>query len=246
MQVTIPTEFLEAAHATSLGDLESVLVRFAQKRDFEIVSAVMVIDGEAFGDGAQFLSVGNIPEAFYSAHKNVDNSRRDPVLQAVKRQTTPVMWDRGTYQRAGADDLWEEQAPFGFKQGVGLAMHPFPGRHYLLGMNGPDPVAADAQARGRLLDELQLMALCSQNAAMRLMKAPEPVAPEVYLTPRERDVLSWTARDKSAWVVGQLLGVSEHTVAFHLKNAMRKLGCATKHSAATKALKLGLISVPSR
>ena len=246
MLATIPTEFLEAAHAASLGDLESVLVRFAQQRDFEIVSAVMVIDDDGNGDAAQFLSVGNIPEAFYTAHKNLDNSRRDPVLQAVKKQSTPIMWDRSTYQQAGADDLWEEQAPFGFKQGVGLAMRPFPGRHYLLGMNGPDPLTSDAQLRGRLLDELQLMALCSQNAAMRLMKAPEPEGPDLHLTPRERDVLAWTARDKSAWVVGQLLGVSEHTVAFHLKNAMRKLGCATKHSAATKALKLGLISVPSR
>jgi DNA-binding CsgD family transcriptional regulator len=94
--------------------------------------------------------------------------------------------------------------------------------------------------------ELQLMAVYSQEAALRLIRLPDPEEEAVNLTTRERDVLAWTLEDKSAWVVGKLLNISEHTVAFHLKNAMRKLGCATKHSAAAKAVRLGLISAPKR
>lgn len=244
MLATIPTEFLEAANATTLQDLQSALVRFAHQRDFATVSAAMVVDQPE--GAAQFVSVGNIPEAYYKAHKDPDNSRRDPVLKALKCQTVPVVWNRRTYQQAQAEDLWEEQAPHGFCEGMGLAMHPYPGRHYLLGVNGPDPLPRNSETRGALLQELQLMALCSQNAAMRLIQLPEPEQPAVQLTMREQDVLSWTAQDKSAWVVGQLLHISEHTVAFHLKNAMRKLGCSTKHSAAAKAMRLGLIAAPRR
>jgi DNA-binding CsgD family transcriptional regulator len=239
----IAAEYLEARDAASLLDLEGALIRFAQRRDFATVSAVVVVDQP---DGeATFVSVGNIPEAFYAAHKNRDNSRRDPVLQAVKHQTLPVVWDQNTYVKAGASDLWEEQAPFGFHQGIGLAMHAS-GLHYLLGVNGPGRLPGSVDALTSLVAELQLMAVYSHDAALRLIRVPEPEEDSVSLTARERDVLTWTLEDKSAWVVGKLLSISEHTVAFHLKNAMRKLGCATKHSAAAKAVRLGLITPPRR
>ena len=239
----IANEYLDAAQAGDLPALEGALIRFAQRRDFATVSAVVVLD-QGEGD-AQFVSVGNIPADFYAAHKHVDNSRRDPVLQAVKHQTLPVVWNQRTYVSAGAGDLWEEQAPYGFQQGIGLAMHT-PGRHYLLGVNSPGRLPEDVQALTQLVAELQLMAVYSQEAALRLIRQPEPADEAVSLTARERDVLAWTLEDKSAWVVGKLLNISEHTVAFHLKNAMRKLGCATKHSAAAKAVRLGLVASPRR
>ena len=46
---------------------------------------------------------------------------------------------------------------------------------------------------------------------------------------------------KTAWEVGNLLGISERTAVLHLQTAMRKLGCVNKHQAVLKALRLGLI-----
>ena len=46
---------------------------------------------------------------------------------------------------------------------------------------------------------------------------------------------------KSAGDVAQILGLSEHTVVFHLRNVARKLDASTKHQAVLKALALGLI-----
>ena len=48
-------------------------------------------------------------------------------------------------------------------------------------------------------------------------------------------------RGKTAWETGQILGVSEATVAFYLRNARSKLGCKCKHQAVLRALSLGLI-----
>ncbi len=39
------------------------------------------------------------------------------------------------------------------------------------------------------------------------------------------------------------LGISEHTVKFHLGGAMTKLGAASRAEAVASALRLGLISV---
>lgn len=237
---------MEAAHAGDLQSLEGALIRFAQRRDFATVSAVVVLDQPA-GD-AEFISIGNFPDGFENVHRDASASRRDPLLQTLKHQTVPlpIFWDQRTYTVAGAGDLWEEQAAWGYRSGIILAMHLAHGRHFLLGVDGPDDMPEAVDARTQLVAELQLMAVYSQDSALRLLQAPDLREPAPALTMRERDVLAWTLEDKSAWVVGRLLNISEHTVAFHLKNAMKKLGCATKHSAAAKAARLGLIKPLSR
>jgi DNA-binding CsgD family transcriptional regulator len=61
------------------------------------------------------------------------------------------------------------------------------------------------------------------------------------LSGREKTCLSWTARGKSSWETGRILCISENTVIFHIKNAMRKLGTNSRTLAAFKAVQLGLI-----
>jgi len=61
------------------------------------------------------------------------------------------------------------------------------------------------------------------------------------LSDREKACLSWTALGKSSWEIGRILAISESTVVFHIKNAMKKLGTNNRTLAAVKAMKLGLI-----
>jgi DNA-binding NarL/FixJ family response regulator len=61
------------------------------------------------------------------------------------------------------------------------------------------------------------------------------------LTDRESEVLTWAARGKSSSGIAVILRISERTVNFHIDNAMRKLGVATRIQAAVKAAMLGLI-----
>ena len=64
---------------------------------------------------------------------------------------------------------------------------------------------------------------------------------ELRLTERELQVLTWVARGKSSSDIATILGISERTVNFHLDNAMRKAGVATRVQAAVKCALLGLI-----
>ncbi len=61
------------------------------------------------------------------------------------------------------------------------------------------------------------------------------------LTERELETLTWAARGKSSADVAVILGISERTVNFHLDNAMRKVGVATRVQAAVKCAMLGII-----
>ena len=68
-----------------------------------------------------------------------------------------------------------------------------------------------------------------------------PKPPKVSLTEREIEALAWSARGKSSTDIAVLMSVSERTVNFHITNAMRKLGVATRIQAAVKASIAGLI-----
>jgi DNA-binding CsgD family transcriptional regulator len=68
----------------------------------------------------------------------------------------------------------------------------------------------------------------------------------VLISDRERDCLSWTAQGKSSWDIGAILSISESTVNFHIKNAMRKLETGSRTVAVIKAMRHGIIDLPSR
>jgi DNA-binding NarL/FixJ family response regulator len=63
----------------------------------------------------------------------------------------------------------------------------------------------------------------------------------IHLTDREREALTWSARGKSSCEIAEILRISERTVNFHVDNAMRKLGAASRIQAAVKSALLGLI-----
>jgi DNA-binding response OmpR family regulator len=57
----------------------------------------------------------------------------------------------------------------------------------------------------------------------------------VGLREREVEALTWAARGKTFWEIGEILGLSKRTIEFHLDNARRKLGVATRTQALIKA-----------
>lgn len=63
------------------------------------------------------------------------------------------------------------------------------------------------------------------------------------LSAREMEVLKWCAAGKSNWSIGEILGISEHGVDYHMRNILRKLDADTRITAVVKALHSGLISL---
>lgn len=101
------------------------------------------------------------------------------------------------------------------------------------------------------LQRLKLMMLPQGSAAgqVHTMEGPgrrlDHVEPSeqcnIRLTQREKDVMRWTMEGKTAWETGHILGIAERTAVLHINNAMHKLGCPSKYTAAFKAHQLGLI-----
>lgn len=61
---------------------------------------------------------------------------------------------------------------------------------------------------------------------------------DIALTPRETEVLSWVAKDKTNRDIADILGMSPRTVNKHLEHIFEKLGIETRSAASALATKL--------
>ncbi len=65
------------------------------------------------------------------------------------------------------------------------------------------------------------------------------------LSAREIECLDWSAQGKTSAEIGIILGISQRTVYFHLKNAATKLGVYTTRHAIRQAFMMGILK-PSK
>lgn len=75
---------------------------------------------------------------------------------------------------------------------------------------------------------------------------PEPTGDEVFneaLTPREAEVLQLLADGSGNREIAARLGISEHTIKFHIRSILGKLGAASRTDAVARGLRSGLIEL---
>jgi LuxR family quorum-sensing system transcriptional regulator CciR len=164
----------------------------------------------------------------------------DPCLLLAPGRLRPYTWaDMTTCVRLTTRQrrLFTESREAGLHNGVCIPVHGPLGESYVVSLATGRSIG-DGTAE---LGTLQILANQLQLAYTDLARGGD-AAPKVHLTDRERECLTWTARGKSAWSISRILGVSEHTVQFHLKGTMKKIGAGNRVQAVVTALRLGLIA----
>ena len=94
-----------------------------------------------------------------------------------------------------------------------------------------------AVAGGLIAVQPRAFAGASLNAALSQGRKPDTER----LTTREIDVLGELARGVANKTIAGRLGISEHTVKFHVASIFSKLGVASRTEAVTQGVRLGLI-----
>ncbi len=149
------------------------------------------------------------------------------------------------------DDI-ESMAPAGTRERAHLSAYRAAGVHNGLGMQAFGPkgrngiFAIDLDPDVRRLPPRVLGALRFACQAMHLRYCEllmRELGEVPVLSTREAEVLSWVARGKTNGSIGDILGISAHTVDAHLRRIYLKLGVADRISAALKGLGFGLISL---
>ena len=70
-----------------------------------------------------------------------------------------------------------------------------------------------------------------------------PPQPLGELTARETEVLRFLAEGAANKDIAQRLGISDHTVKFHISAILAKLGAASRTEALTLGIRMGLITI---
>jgi two-component system NarL family response regulator len=112
------------------------------------------------------------------------------------------------------------------------------------GLRGCLPKTASAEelaTAARQVADGELVLPATATTALLQQLGREPVVDS--LTQREVQVLRSVAAGQTNKAIALKLGISEHTVKFHLGSAMSKLGAASRAEAVATAIQKGLISL---
>ena len=108
--------------------------------------------------------------------------------------------------------------------------------------------AADLDALRRRLADVPNLEIVDRvdraEMVMSLPAAPRPLEPLIEaLTAREHDVLALVADGLPNREIAGALGISEHTVKFHLASIFGKFAVSTRTEAVQRGLRLGVIEI---
>ncbi len=235
-------DFIEKTNSVkTVSEVFSVLEKtMANGYGYSRVAFGTLSDREICADGLPEPAVAlNYPPDWIRHYHENDYGSFDPIVTLTPSMRYPFIWDRLSKMvelEPRQELLLQESKEAGLHEGLSIPIHgPF-GDCFVVSLaswdGGTDP--------DRHLSEFQVIASQFHMAYMSLLK-PVMETP-VRLTPREGECLVWSARGKSTWAIGEILKISEHTVKFHLANAMGKLGTTNRVIAVVKALRRGLIA----
>ncbi len=189
----------------------------------------------------------------------------DACIQQARRTNRPFSWGDVQFPRRqrgykpGAIKTMEASTDHGFKQGLVIPFHFVDdlGRVHssVCTLFWKDNVTDFRKITSLAGQEIHLLLIywMQQSIDARKIESSGERAPLVdrigggqegiWLTDRERDVLAWAARGKTAAETADILTISSETVVSHIKNATTKLKAGNKTHAVAKSVVLGLIDI---
>lgn len=233
--------FHYAAQAESSEDVRDVLIRFKGLFPFDhlLGGLARLSPSGKFEGFSNVVNVSYPDEWLYLYWKN-GYADIDPVFRAASHSPGTQIW-RQTYRSATSkDELDFIETARGFGLGDGIttsSVDPTCGLATFYSFAGGEGVDAERYA--------QLVHYLGHHLHLALLRTARKNAPSTdkcvkELSPREVTILNWIKNGKTNWEVGQILGVTERTVRFHLASIFSKLDVTSRSQAVAAAMEHGL------
>lgn len=161
----------------------------------------------------------------------------DPVVHQGLMSNMPFNWLDITSR---SSNIIREGSEFGHGNGVTVPIHANFGELALLSACAEDTPNELEKIQLEHLPNFQFLAFHYHRRVLELLE--ENKSSPIHLSPREAEVLQWTAQGKTAWEISEILNLAERTINQYVQSANRKLGVFNKQHAVAKALIGGLIT----
>ncbi len=163
----------------------------------------------------------------------------DPTVQHGRQSQTPLVWTEDVF--AGSRQLWEDARAHGLSVGWAQSSLDSNGVGGMLSLARSHDLLTPKELRAKE-NQMHWLVNIAHLTLSRFLIEKSTQSQNIGLTPREVEVLKWTADGKSAQEIADILNVTKHVIDFHIKNAIHKLQTANKSAAVVKAAMLGLLN----
>jgi DNA-binding CsgD family transcriptional regulator len=188
---------------------------------------------------SQVQLFGSLPAAIlqqFSLPAAADD-KADPVRQHLARSCLPLNWQVEQLCLLHGGQIYPLLKTIGITQGMSLAVH---SKHAVSRLDFYSNAARQAALSTSTQADALLLAVHLQEAAELLWRKAAP-SQEPVLSVRELECLRWSADGKTSSEIGLILGISQRTVYFHMKNVAMKLGVYSTRHAISRAVMMGII-----
>lgn len=238
--VAVLTDCYDALkHAHTSADVRAQMSKFARQMSFCSFAYALTIKVPSLKPQRHFIN--GYPQRWLDRYLARDYFDIDPLVRHARRSTLPAVWGERIFHDSSAQEFWEEAWSHGLKSGLSFVVCERTGTTGIFSLARDGAMDETGQELAALIGRGQMFASLAHQACCRL-EVPKLVPQAgTVLTARERECLKWSADGKTAWELGQILGISARTAVFHLNNAMQKLGATNKTQAIVRAVALHLI-----
>lgn len=189
---------------------------------------------------AEAVSLANrVPGELHGAYVEERYAELNPAIRYCMRTDRPFRLADAPYdaeREPRAAEFMQRVKDLGLSEGLVFPVFNAERRLGCVWMTGDMRGAVESY-----MSVLHLVAVCAFDRISQLCEFAHRV--HIPLTIRERDVLAWVARGKSAWEIGEILGIAKRTVDEHVQTACRKLNAVNRTQAVVTALRRGLINL---
>jgi LuxR family quorum-sensing system transcriptional regulator SolR len=225
--------------ATSTEQLREEMEKFTKQMGFDAFAYVMTVTAPSLR--AQQYIIHGYPKEWAARYISRDYFKVDPLVLKAGGSVLPAIWDATTFEDADSSAFWEEARSFGVGAGMSIVLHEQPGVQGIFSLSRDRVIDHTGHDLAALIGRTQMFASLVHHAVCRIDLPTLLPEASTMLTARERECLKWSADGKTAWEIGQILGISERTAVFHINNIVQKLGAANKTQAIVRAVALRLI-----
>lgn len=240
----IPFEaFIDKSNqVTTVDELVALFLKTTSQHGLDRMIFCLQTDHADIGLKAGVGIIQNYPEDWMKFYFEKRFDQIDPVISYAQNTAELFSWDdipkKLTLSRTQAQCL---------NMGVEAGLH----HGICVPIWGPGKFAGVGLASSEREDAFDgkrdlISAYCSQFYIMftRLHKK-QPIEDEkrnIFFTLKEREVLLWASMNKTDQEIAMILGMSPHTVDYHMRNIFKKLEVNGRILAIVKAISLGLIN----
>lgn len=173
------------------------------------------------------------------------NCFEGPIASYCRTETTPRLWKDfhpdSTKDANALKELQSRATSQGIHNGQCFPVHGAGSEWAVLNVANKQK---NTGSTSDTIKQLQLLAMSVHEAIKQLND--DQIEANTYrvtaLSPREIECLDWTAAGKTAWEIARIIGITESTVSFHIRNTINKLNASNRSHAVAVAMARSLIN----